>query len=386
MKVLLIAKTLSKGGAASGALNLIHALRSAGADVTALDAGVCMKGHPMTLLRNLERVCERIFYGGETHFLRLGPPVFDLIKLYDRYKPDVIQLCDVSGNIIRFSDIDKVGCTVVHRMSDFWPYNGAHHYSEFFPEKLDFADIMLRKLIFDSSVMPSWRVAPSQWLANLVDGKNIKVIRNAVVLPSVEPRVDLMRSKLRFGFISAQVMDVRKGFMALPRLLEHFSRKTQRDIELHVFGRKPKNGIPSIKGVYTKCHGVYSRDSLEHVYECFDILLCPSAQDNSPNVLTEALAHGVPVIAQIGTGMDSYIKKDTGALIDFRAVEGDVNMEFSDAVRDVVSDYVNFSAKARLYAATELCPKFIGEQYFKLYSIFNVAVADDIVNCENHWH
>ncbi|MDD7971983.1 glycosyltransferase [Roseinatronobacter alkalisoli] len=363
----LITKTLTKGGAASGARNLLGALRAAGAEVTVLDAYAQMQLHPIRAVRVAERVVERLAQDAETHFLRLGPPTFDLRAVYRQYKPDVIQLCDISANTIRFSDIAHLPCPVVHRMSDFWPYNGAHHYAETPPRQPDLADRMLRRLVFDGRSMPHRRVAPSDWLASRLGGPDISVIRNAVAVPThVDPRSSV-EGVVRFGFISGQIMDPRKGYAALPSLLNALAGRVDKRVQLHVFGRNANGNLAQIPGVETIHHPAFSSSDLARVYTSFDILLCPSRLDNSPNVVTEALAHGTPVIGQKGTGMESYIRQDIGGLIDFHRLNGPAVEEFSGVVQAISRNYEQISMQAMRYTRDELSPPVIGKLYLDLY-------------------
>ncbi|MBQ2263754.1 MAG: glycosyltransferase, partial [Loktanella sp.] len=246
MKILLITKTLTKGGAASGARNLLGALRAAGADVAALDGYVAQRPQPVRLLRVIERVYERSLHNPETHCLRLGPPVFDLKRLYAQYKPDIIQLCDVSGNTIRFADIGQLTCPVVHRMSDFWPYHGADHYAEQSPHTPKLADRLLRRTIFDGSVLPHCRVAPSHWLASRLGDDNIKVIRNAVSIPEGLALPTLANGVLRFGFIASQIADPRKGFSALAPFLSAVAARSGKTVQLHAYGWAREGSLANI--------------------------------------------------------------------------------------------------------------------------------------------
>lgn len=366
MKTLLITKTLTRGGASSGARNLLNALRAAGAEVTALDGYARQRRHPLRAVRIAERLYERSVHDAETHCLRLGPPVFDLKWLYDLHRPDIIQLCDVSGNTIRFADISRVPCPVAHRLSDFWPYHGARHYAEHPPARPGPADRLLRRLVFDGGAMPDCRVAPSHWLADRLGDTHVEVIRNAVNIPgSAGPR-GAQRGPLRFGFISGQVMDPRKGFMALPRLLDAFGKSASVKVELHIFGRMSPGQVPGPVHVAMVTHGHFPPGAVSRVYDSFDILLCPSHLDNSPNVVSEALAHGVPVIGQKGTGIDSYIQSGTGVLIDFHSGERTVPA-FASATQQVLDDYAGFSRRAQAYAKDQLSPLVIGEQYLSLF-------------------
>lgn len=367
MKTLLVTKTLTKGGAASGARNLLGALQSAGADVIALDGYASLAAHPLKAVRLVERVCEHALADAETHFARLGPPTFDLAQVYAQYRPDIIQLCDVSGNTIRFSDIARVPCPVVHRMSDFWPYHGAHHYAVTLPSVPTLADKLLRRLVFDGRHMPTCRVAPSDWLASRLTGGEVRVIRNAVTLPSVSGDRTVAPTRLRFGFISAQVSDPRKGFDSLPMFLRAVAKRSPTPVELHVYGRAPRAGFSRGDEFEIIHHPPFTKADLARVYGSFDVLLCPSRLDNSPNVVAEALTHGVPTIGQSGTGMESYIREDIGGLVDFHSGTDQDIKQFAEICSRIVANYSDFSAQAVRYAQQELAPEVIGAEYLKLY-------------------
>lgn len=369
MKILLLAKTLSKGGAASGARNLLGALEAAGAEVVACAADELTDGKPVRMVRTAERVIERLFFDAETHCLRFGPASCDLGQLYARHKPDIIQICDVSGNTLRFGDIARLPCPIVHRMSDFWPYNGAHHYAEHYPTQPSLADRLLRMTNFDGHCLPDHRVAPSKWLADcLGGGEQISIIRNAVEVPAdMRPR-QRNPGTVTFGFISNSVLDPRKGFVDLPVLLAaHFAQRPDQKIILQVFGKAKAADLPAIPGVELRLNAPFGKDDLDRVYGSFDILLCPSVRDNSPNVVTEALARGVPVIARAGTGIDSYVTERTGYLVDFSRSKVETIGAFSRAVNAICSDPTAFSMAARDYARQELLPKVIGARYLDLY-------------------
>lgn len=316
LKVSLVAKTLSKGGAASGARNLLRSLREVGLDVTVFDGFQAQKARPIRFIRGLERLSEHLFFDAETHCIRLGPPVFSIKEIYLKHRPDIIQLCDVSGNTIRFSDLSEVPCPVVHRMSDFWPYHGARHYAEIALDPPNVADKLLDRFVFDGNTMPTCRVAPSDWLASRLVGGEVRMIRNAVERTNVQVARNPALGRLRFGFISPLVLDPRKGFQSLPPYLASMAQHSNVPVELHVYGKLHEASLPSFGDVRVFQNSAFKKAELAHVFDSFDVLLCPSVMDNSPNVVTEALAHGIPVVGQIGTGIESYISGNVGGLVD----------------------------------------------------------------------
>ncbi len=372
MRVILIAKSFSKGGAASGARNLRNSLKSAGHEVICLDGYEAQKRNFfLGIFRLLERVVERAFLDAETHFLRLWWPTFDLRALEKKYKPDVIQLCDVSGNTIGFSHIKYVSCPVVHRMSDFWPYKGSAHYSSISSICRGWANWIHRKMIFDGFSWPDMRVAPSQWLADslLNDslGSPVVFIPNAVERSGISSGRAPKPGVVVFGFVSNAVLDPRKGFDRLARKLEFFA-KNGCAVELKVFGELRESEKKPFQGVSVSYLGRFKSADLACVYGDIDILLCPSRLDNSPNVVTEALAHGCPVIGQAGTGMASYIYSDFGGLVDFDDLSPEGMSLFSGLVTRLLETHADCSESALSFVANELSPAVIGKKYTSLYS------------------
>jgi glycosyltransferase involved in cell wall biosynthesis len=369
IRVLLIARSFAKGGAASGAANLEEALRAADLEVRRLDAGEAQARSWRRAARLVERVVERSLYDAEVHCLRLAPPAFDLRALVARHRPDVVQLCDVSGNVLRLADLAGVPCPVVHRMSDLWPYHGPGHYAvrpEAAPRS---ARWLMRRTVLAGACLPAARVAPSQWLADVLAGGDeglVRVIRNAVAAPTIAARPQLQRGNVRFGFIARQLANPRKGLAALPPVLAALAR-TRRGVSLHLFGESGRGAVPRIPGVEVVAHGLFARSELARVFSEFDVLLCPSRIDNSPNVVSEALAHGRPVIAQSGTGMASYVDPTRGALLDFYDVPARVAEAFASACDSILADYAAVACRAAHFARTELAPEVIGRAYVRLY-------------------
>ncbi|NKX41415.1 glycosyltransferase family 4 protein [Rhodobacteraceae bacterium R_SAG2] len=364
MKILLITKTLNKGGAATGARNLLNALESAGAEVIALDAYSAQAGRPIGVLRRVERIYERLAHGAETHCLRIGPPVFDLRALVRTHRPHVVQLCDISGNTIGFEDLGGLPCPVVQRLSDFWPYHGARHYNETPPPHLGFADRLLGKTIFDGTNAPDQLVAPSNWLAGKLSADRVRVILNAVdPVQGLVARTGPLKP-LRLGFISNPIHDHRKGVSSLARALSKLPTRTG-TVQLHLFGEGSEATNLRVPGLEVIPHPAFRRDSVADVYSSFDILLCPSRLDNSPNVVTEALAHGVPVVAQSGTGMDSYVADPFGSLVDFHGGEPSC---IASSIQNIAENYAEASSTALKYTSESLAPIEIGRKYLALYS------------------
>lgn len=364
MKVLAVTKTLSRGGSATGARNTILALQNAGAEVVVLDGDSARSEAAVSFARLAERVYERALHGSYVHCLRLGPALFNLEELCERHRPDIVQLFDLSGNTISFDQLSRLAAPVVQRLSDFWPYNGPDHYAESYPERRSAQRWLLERTIYSGQARPDLLIAPSHWLADRLSVGPTKVIRNAVTpVAGIKSRTG-HSTPVRFGFISNPVHDPRKGLHRLGPVLEAFAKRFG-PVELHLFGKGSEQGVAFGAQVSVHSHPAFNPKEIGRVYSQFDILLCPSLKDNSPNVVTEALSFAVPVIAQVGTGMDTYVEEPFGALIDFRDSAADAGAR---AIGRLVADYPAASAAALQFAQKDLSPERIGRQYLSAYS------------------
>lgn len=368
MKILFVARNLHKGGAASGACNLLAALEKEGHELIVLDASVELhKKFILRTVRLIERVFEHLILGSNHHFLRLGPATFDLQKMVKLHRPDIIQLCDVSGNTVNFKDSSDSSVPVVHRLSDFWPYIGSAHYPT--DVKSYIAELLHKLFIYNNKLLPDKIVAPSSWLAfevsRVVDA-DVCFIGNAVPVNSRESRRPLEPGGLVFGFISKQVLDPRKGFERLVKFLESISNYNI-NVKIIVYGDIEERNKIFSENISIIYNGPYEKSKISKAYNSFDVLLCPSVYDNSPNVVTEALSFGLPVVGQIKTGIDSYVPECVGFLVDFDyRSKHDLN-KFNFAAAELLARYSQFSKSASQYIINNYTLEKIGRKYTDVY-------------------
>jgi glycosyltransferase involved in cell wall biosynthesis/MoaA/NifB/PqqE/SkfB family radical SAM enzyme len=184
------------------------------------------------------------------------------------------------------------------------------------------------------------------------------------IVPQVSPRP---RGPLRFGFMG-RVIPV-KG---IGLLLEAF-REVRGDVTLEVWGQA-NGSLPWLRALSgddprVTFRGGYEHDDLPGVLRSFDVLVAPSLWlENSPLVIQEALAAGIPVVTSDFGGMAELVDEgrhgfrvplgDRGALRDrLQKIADDPSIldalsPSSAPVRTVEDDA---AACARLYRA--LAPK-----------------------------
>jgi glycosyltransferase involved in cell wall biosynthesis len=151
-------------------------------------------------------------------------------------------------------------------------------------------------------------VSPSKWLARLASdvipaGKSIHVIRNPI--PSVSHSIYLKDRTFMgleekdhdgyvIGFVAANLSNPLKGLQDLLNALSLIPLRKRNKIQLLLVGKNaPKIDIPGIRVSLLS----YTVEDLHiNPYSFMDLLVVPSRQDNSPNVIGEAFMNGTRVL------------------------------------------------------------------------------------------
>jgi glycosyltransferase involved in cell wall biosynthesis len=174
--------------------------------------------------------------------------------------------------------------------------------------------------------------------------------RNALGIPS----------DLKIVMFVADRLDYRKGTDLLPaavRELDHYTGL----LSIGPSFRSQKIDIPYFNA------GIISDERLlSFVYSAADLLICPTRQDNLPNVILEAMACGIPVVAFDVGGVSDLVRNNrTGVLVPPEDVSA-----LSRAVRMLITDdalRARLSAESRMIAVTEYPLQRQAERYRKVY-------------------
>jgi glycosyltransferase involved in cell wall biosynthesis len=94
--------------------------------------------------------------------------------------------------------------------------------------------------------------------------------------------------------------------------------------------------------------------------------------ENSGNTITEALSFGVPVIAQNGTGNDTYINENVGALIDYKNFSTQECASFLKQVEKIHSCYDDFKKNCIKRVNEHYSFLSVGTKYTELYKKLNL--------------
>lgn len=176
---------------------------------------------------------------------------------------------------------------------------------------------------------PMHVVCPSQWLLNLAKRSILRQGREKTfhyIPVGVDTKVFSGRTSNQYrnniGFSDSDVVllinapdlkNYRKGSDHLLNVLKSMETK---DLSLLVIGSK---AFPEAEQMFKKvvCTGYLDTDKiLSDAYAAADIFLFPSRQDNSAQVLLEASASGLPVVAFDTGGNSDYVRdRETGFLV-----------------------------------------------------------------------
>lgn len=324
---------------------------------------------------------------------------------FSYFRPDraaaVLDADLVCAYWINGAYIDPVGLAgiskpLVWRLSDVWPFTGGCHYPgscDRFERECGDCPLLLQPLPDDLThrlwqrKWKSWQrldltvVAPSRWIADLARrsslfaDRRIEVIPTGVDIDHFRPG-DRAAARVRWGLPHDRLLimfgalnqedNLRKGYRELLTALDVVARTTLASQVLAVvFGSDVP--LPSDLPVQAVSLGrLHGNEALAAAYNCADLMVVPSLEDNLPNVALEALACGAPIVAFDVCGMpDIVVDGWNGRLVRAKKPE-----EFGKALVELLTDrekLLTMRSNSRLYAEKYFSMKQQTLAYLRLY-------------------
>ena len=307
---------------------------------------------------------------------------------------DIINLHWVQGEMLSIADIGRIKKPIVWTLHDMWAFCGAEHYTEDGRWREGYLSgnrpsgesrFDLNRWVWGRK-KKRWQspiniVSPSKWLADcartskLMGNWPIFEIPNAINTEYWSPLGRQFSRELMglpidvplllFGAMGG-ASDPRKGFDLLLSALNNlkdFGR--HKNLQLVVFGQgapktPPQWGFP----VHFVGH-LFDDLSLKILYNCADVMVIPSRQDNLPLTAMEAQSCGVPVVCFGNSGMTSIVENKISGYI-ARAFD---TKDLANGIDWVLDDPQSTSLRhnSRSAAVEKFDNKIVSDHYKKLY-------------------
>lgn len=220
-------------------------------------------------------------------------------------------------------------------------------------------------------------IAPSAWMARMAASSELfagvpcSVIPNAVDLTCFHPQNrDRVRAQLGLDcntalllFVAASLSNPIKGMGTLLAALPQVMATCSIPINVVCIGSEPDGLPPEVQSLGR----ITDQHHLAGLYAAADLLVVPSLIDNAPNVIAEAHACGLPVLASAVGGMPEMIEPGcTGGLVpvaDCEALAAAINR----LLATVMADRDAWSARCRAAAEQRYAPERVAQQHIHLY-------------------
>ncbi|GGD84829.1 glycosyltransferase [Planktosalinus lacus] len=408
MKILHITYS-NKGGAGIAAERLFKAMQQTGLEVAFLSKNKTVDfegieiedpffGYKKSGLfsRTLTKIKKMLFPGEkEKHlnaFNKLKPLMhFEIATLpYSRFdlmnhplvqKADIIHLHWVAGLIDYPTFFEYLKKPLVWTLHDMNPFLGLFHYkgdminNASIAGKLDKEIIALKQGAL-KSVKNAAIVCPSNWMLSHARDSGVfnhfksVCISNTLDFDQFFPqdqavlrnKYDLDKDAFVLLFVADGLKSPRKGMDLLFEALKNI----ETPLKILTIG---KGELPEFKHHQLREFGkILQPDKMAEIYNLANAVVLPSREDNLPNVLLEALACGLPVIAfNSGGTFEHLYKEKTGIL-----AEEFTGTSLATAILSFLNQNNSFmSEEITGYAQNQFHFNTVVKQYQKLYDNLN---------------
>jgi glycosyltransferase involved in cell wall biosynthesis len=403
MKIALLNTYDIKGGASKAAFRLLHGLNSIGIGASMyvlckLSNDKKVFGATGLVGKFLARFKQAVDYLPLLFYPKWNKEIFStglipstIFRKVNKFKPDIVHLHWINSGFINIEGLANFKSPIVWTMHDMWVFTGGFHYDNNLGNYRDLAgkcsvlgsnknnDLSFKIL---KRKEKAWRnlnihfVAPSNWLAKcaresyLLRNRDVRVIPNGLDFDAFRPMEQkLARQKLNLPldkkfvlFGAAQVdKDKRKGYELFLQSLDYLSDD---DFDFVVFGRKSLENSEKINNFKVHYLGeINDEELLIAAYSACDVFVIPSVQENLSNMVVEAMACNIPVVAFNIGGMPDMIKhKENGWL----AKPFEVN-DLATGIKWCLENKNIFSDNIRGAATEKFDLKIVAKQYRDLY-------------------
>lgn len=417
MKVLLVTKHPTTGGAAIASSRLLEALREKNVDAKMLvqegeneDEGIYAPSHgPFKRWKNLSRfIIERLVFlrqerNSSIRFLfSLANTGEDISKNPLVKEADIIHLHWINAGFLSLKSLRKLfrlGKPIVWTFHDMWAFTGGCHYAldckEYTkecgscpylkkPRKADLSHRIWKKKARIFSEQKVDVITPSGWLkdcsvdSSLISHWPVTTIHNpinpAIFKPSnrleASSRMGLDPSKKYILFGAATMKNVLKGFSyfleASKLIASQADQSGAKDVEILLFGKTKDDVAASFPLKTRNIAFVKDMQTIVDLYSLAHLFVIPSLQDNLPNTIIESMLCGTPVVGFDTGGIPEMIThKENGYLAEFKS-----SKDLASGMSWILfsPSYEKLSDRTRALALDRFSPDRSVEMHVDLYT------------------
>lgn len=386
MKILILNHSDRYGGAANSTYRIYKSLKKIkGLELflyvkkkNLSDNNIIAQNKFIYLITKLSEIfLKKIFHFKSSNFHSYNLISTDIKKVIKKINPDIIQLHWIGQNTISIKDFEKLNKPIIWRLSDMWPILKTEHYDLKKKNRNIFFDIdkhvfNLKKKYFNQKII---YIAPSKWLKlkleksvitkknkkfvipNVIDTSFWKPIRDKSIKKKYNPQ---KKTVILFG--ATLINDPRKGFDFFLKSLKFIDLDYQINIFGHINDKKFRKKIMNNKKI-NYLGNIDRNTDLRNIYSTSDLVVIPSLRDNSPNILFEANACGVPVVSFDGTGVkDFIIHQKTGWLSKYKNQK-----DFAKGILWSVKNSAILKKRVRKHCINNFSEKSVSKMYLRIY-------------------
>ncbi len=327
----------------------------------------------------LEKTLKTIFLHSPRETFTFNFFGFDLTKIKEYKKSDIIHIHWLSEGFINLSSISKIKKPVVWTIRDMWPFTGGSHYTmDFEKYEKSFLAKFVRKFKKNCFKENIHFIAPSKWIkkkaeqSEILQNKKIIQVDNNVDLKNFnsiskeKSRNDLkIFTKKKIILYGAQnPQSKRKGWNLFVDALKKIDKN---EFFLLVFGKFWSHKILDNIGIEYKSMGfINDTNLLKTVYSSADLFVASSIHDAWPKTFAEAMYCGTPVVCFDNTSISEIVDHKKNGYV--------VNDFTSDGLKKGIEWLANEVSKNSLmnkFATEKILnydPKIIASKYIKIYN------------------
>ena len=314
---------------------------------------------------------------------------------------DIVNLHWVCNEMLSIRDIGRINKPLIWTLHDSWPFCGSEHH----PDDIDNArsvtgyhrnnrppttrGLDLDRWTWDRKVRhwerPINLVSPSKWLADLARKSHISAHWPISVIPNPVPTdiykpidQNYCRSLLNLPPDKKIIMfgafgeNANKGWNILLASLQMIAAERDDVICICVGRSEPKH--PPSAGVPIKYYGhIYDDYTMAAAYNAADSVVIPSIIENFPQMATESVSCGKPVVGFDTTGVSEIIRGGEHGYLALPYCAKSLKLKIEESLN--IDDQYHIKArKCRLNALSEWSFEKVSSSYVSLfYDILNAA-------------